>query len=468
MLQRIAFISIFRQEHGGGEGRVAHEMARHFASEYAAAMICPGDRTDLDEDESGLKVLTIRSSGEGSVSMPLLSQQNTRRIFDFLDHFQPNIVHAHDPALIGVIGQVWAKMHGVPFVHTAHLLPTKALDFGAREVVRIPANFLTDYVTTEFLANFYLNSDAIIALNQNAMREMRTFGYQSKLFVIPNGRHLQTYRRCRCADTSANEKVLTFIGFINRRKNQSYLLEMFRRLKGSYRLQLIGEALEPVYVKQLNDFIEENGLQGVEFLGAVNHRDIPAYLEKSHALVSASKMEVQSLVVIEALASGTPVIGLSNETMDELVDDRVGCRLPRNAEPAAFAACVERICNLPQPEYERMCQAARARVKHLDWDNVMRQTVEVYCTLLSERPTIPRVDWARLQGIVARVPSERVRSVLMERMAAMAANVSKVNRVSRQTWLMVGITMLGSLIAYLFLRRPFRFRNPFSKGRSQF
>ena len=45
---------------------------------------------------------------------------------------------------------------------------------------------------------------------------------------------------------------------------------------------------------------------------------IPNYLERAHVFPSASKMEVQSLVVIEALASGTPVVGLSNETIDEL------------------------------------------------------------------------------------------------------------------------------------------------------
>ncbi len=45
---------------------------------------------------------------------------------------------------------------------------------------------------------------------------------------------------------------------------------------------------------------------------------------KTHAFVSASKMEVQSLAIIEALASGSPVIGLGNETVDELVDETNG------------------------------------------------------------------------------------------------------------------------------------------------
>jgi len=54
-------------------------------------------------------------------------------------------------------------------------------------------------------------------------------------------------------------------------------------------------------------------------MGEIPYHQIPQILEKTHVLVSASKMEVQSLVIIEALTSGTPVVGLANETIDELI-----------------------------------------------------------------------------------------------------------------------------------------------------
>ncbi len=68
-------------------------------------------------------------------------------------------------------------------------------------------------------------------------------------------------------------------------------------------------------------------------------------LAQTHAFVSASKMEVQSLAIIEALASGSPVIGLGNETVDELVDETNGVRLPNDTSAEEFAAAIRSVCD---------------------------------------------------------------------------------------------------------------------------
>ena len=109
---------------------------------------------------------------------------------------------------------------------------------------------------------------------------------------------------------------------------------------------------------------------------------IPACLARAHAFVSASRLEVQSLTVIEALASGTPVVGLANETIDELVDDTVGRRLPADAAPDEFARSVEQICRVPQAEYDQLCRQARARVALMDWTQVVDATAAAYEALV--------------------------------------------------------------------------------------
>jgi glycosyltransferase involved in cell wall biosynthesis len=86
-------------------------------------------------------------------------------------------------------------------------------------------------------------------------------------------------------------------------------------------------------------------------------------------------MEVQSLVIIEALASGTPVVGLSNETVDELVDASDGIRLSKDASPREFAAAVHKICELGEAEYRKLCENSRSRVNTLDWSIVMEKTL---------------------------------------------------------------------------------------------
>jgi glycosyltransferase involved in cell wall biosynthesis len=134
---RIAIISMFEEGFGGGSGRVAHDMAYHFAAEHDVALICPGDRTAEHENTAGLRVLEIVSVGEGHLRIPSLSNKNVDRMYDFLDDFAPDIVHAHDPTSLSLIGQVWAKIHSVPFFYTSHVLPSQAIDFGSSDYLKV-------------------------------------------------------------------------------------------------------------------------------------------------------------------------------------------------------------------------------------------------------------------------------------------------------------------------------------------
>jgi glycosyltransferase involved in cell wall biosynthesis len=391
-------------------------------------------------------------------------------MFDFLDAFSPDVVHAHEPTLIGLIGQIWAKMHLIPFVHTSHVLPAKVLEFGAADAldVKLLQGSLGESVTRRALTDFYGNCDAIIALNLPALTAFRQFGYQGKVFVIPNGRDLARYANCVPADTGVAEKTLSFIGYISERKNQTYLIDAHQHLPERYKLLLIGRALNPDYGRHLRQYCEARGLKSVVFVGQVPHEQIPSHLERTHVFVSASKMEVQSLVVIEALASGTPVVGLSNETTIELVDDKVGCRLPQDATPEEFAACVERICTLPQTQYEELCWNARDRVSHLDWSNVIDQTVAAYRELLEDQQSITRQEGAVLADLVSFLPSGEVRDILTDQITSARGEPGPIarflmglslgqrwralKRVPGSTWLLAGATIVASLIGYLFMK----------------
>jgi glycosyltransferase involved in cell wall biosynthesis len=466
----VVFISLFKPGLGGGEGRVAHELARHFAAQHDVVLICPADRTGLYTEDSNLRILGIQSAGNGEFHMPALSGKTVRSMFDFLDAFSPDVVHAHEPTLIGLIGQIWAKMHLVPFVHTSHVLPAKVLSFGATDAldVKLLQGSLGESVTRRALTDFYDNCDAIIALNLPALTAFRQFGYQGRVFVIPNGRDLARYADCAVADAGAAEKTLSFIGYISERKNQAYLIDAHQHLSEDYKLLLIGRPLNPDYGRHLREYCEARGLANVVFVGQVPHEQIPSHLERTHAFVSASKMEVQSLVVIEALASGTPVVGLSNETTIELVDDKVGCRLPQGATPREFAACVERICTLPQSQYEELCRNARDRVSHLDWSDVIDQTVAAYRELLEDQPSITKQEGAVFADLVSFLPSGEVRDILIDQIKSARGEPGPIarflmglslgqrwralKRVPGSTWLLAGATIVASLIGYLFMK----------------
>jgi hypothetical protein len=200
--------------------------------------------------------------------------------------------------------------------------------------------------------------------------------------------------------------------------------------------------------------VRENGLDNVTITGKVAHSEIPAYLERTHVMVSASRLEVQSLAIIESLASGTPVIGLSNETVDELVDEQVGVRLPGDASPEQFARQVERLCSLPPDEYERLCLNARQRVSGMDWDDVLELTAQAYETVIQARPRPASLQSQPLARLLAHLPPGKVRRLVKRQTKAFSARYKRVRRVTGKTWLFAGVNVLTSLVAHPFMRAP--------------
>ena len=466
---KIVFTSIFRSGSGGGGGRVAHELAQQFSRDHEVVIICPADRTGYFPGENGLPVFGIRSAGDAEFQMPDLSSSSVRDLFDFLDDFKPDIVHAHEPALIGLIGQVWARMNSVPFVHTSHVLPTKAVDFGTTDKINVPASLanspISEFAIHSILANFFTNCDALIALNQSAYDSIRDFGYSGPVFIVPNGRVLTHYSSKQIADINSEQKILIFVGFLNERKNQHYLLKAMKYLPENYLLRLIGKPLHLDYKEKLDKYIKKHKLTNVEFVGQIEHEQIPVFLESAHVFTSASTMEVQSLVVIEALASGTPVVGLSNETIDELVSDDVGAWLFKNKKPSEFADQIMRICSMPEDQYGEICQNARDRVAHLDWSNVVETTTLAYREILTIKLFMSEDESDMLNSLVSFftlgelreyllsvIADVRKRSPAQRRYLKVPRWLQSWIRVPSSTWIISGITIFVSVIGFLFMR----------------
>jgi len=383
---RVVFTTFFSESKGGGIGRVSYEIAQAFAQQgHKTILICPGKKTQLKKVAPHLEYLQIRSIIEGDIAIPYLTMPNLKFLFNFLEEFSPQIVHGHDFGPLTLTAQFWVINHKIPFIYTTHVLPTKPADFAIGEFSKSLKRLMDTTLMKKYFFLFFKNCDALIALNKYIQKDIIEYGFRGKVFTIPNGRYLSSYQRCCPAKLSEKQKQLTFIGYLSTRKNQKYLCRVMEYLPENFVLNLIGVPINPKYLQELKTYVQKKSLKNVNFLGEVPYEKIPGLLEKTHVFVSASKMEVQSLVIIEALASGTPVVGLSNETVSEFIDDSVGFLLGKEAHPRTFAKKVKKICSLSQKEYEFLCNNAQKRVAHLDWPDIVKQTEMVYQKLIKEK-----------------------------------------------------------------------------------
>jgi len=373
---KILVVSSHEQEFGGGEGRAAFEFAVELSRRHDVALMYPGRGPRVLPEGARLRIYTIRSL---DYTLPALTGRELVGIVRFLDEFRPDAVHSHTPWFLGAIVQAWAFVRGVPFFYTGHELPSRIVEWGLVRYLRgFLQSSLLHVLARTYLVSFCRHCTGVVALNRAAADDIRGIGYRGPLYVIPNGRALAMYDGTGPADITAREKVLTFVGDFGPRKNQKYLVTMMQYLPEEYRLRLVGHDVDHRYRREIDSVMEPGLRRRVTFTGKLDHSQIPAELARTHLWVSASLMEVQSLAVLEALASGTPVLGLANETIDELVDAEVGGRLDRSCSPRQFAEAVRALCETDAASYGRMSGAARRRAQPFDWAHAMDLTERMY------------------------------------------------------------------------------------------
>jgi len=380
---KIVYSTANFQTAGGGEARVAYEMSEAFSKNHTVLLVSPGFTNTTYDLHPNLTKLEFKSTGYEEFLIPHITPKNLSFLYFHLDQFKPDIIHSHDNTPLSAIVQAWARSRSVPFIFTSHELFKRRTEFGISEISKALTVLFDSRIIRNYYLDFFRNCDGVIALNETAKKDIIDYGYTGRIFIIHNGRNLKQYATLKLPDISSTERSLISIGWISERKNQLFLIQAMEYLPKNYSLHIIGGALNEKYAQKLYSYVSSHHLSNVHFIGRVSPEAIPSWLERSHLLISSSKMEVQSLVVLEALASGRPIVGLSNETIDELISDTVGKRLPADTDPQTYAHQIQKLCSISPSKYLTLCKNARKLVHGYDWTDVINKTIPAYESVIA-------------------------------------------------------------------------------------
>ncbi len=446
---KVLIVTSYTREARGGEARVPWELAPALSGKIETAILSPGQKHGTEELENNLKNIQYKAYevDEGSVGIPDFSRKSVKNLFKSLDDYNPDLIHIHDVGFFNYLVQIWAAKNKKVVFFTSHLLPTRYTEFGDLEFLFKSVRKILNMSVRPYLRMFYENVDVVVALNKYAEKDIREFGYNGDIEIIPNGRDLEKLYRQKVADIDDEEKNLVFIGSLCKRKNEKYLVKMMRYLPENYKLHLIGGALNQKYKEDLEDLIENRNMnKQIKLHGQIDHSKIPSILSEKHVFVSASVMEVQSLVIVEALASGTPVVGLENETVKELIDDKVGRKLASDSSYEEFAYAVKEVCSMDSEKYGSMVEECRERVSHMDWDKVTERTLKIYQSYIEEI----KHDNKRFSRLVEFLP-DNFRKMFENRKSN---KIDKKQRIPLRVAIISGILFVASTLVVLMLKFP--------------
>ncbi len=290
--------------------------------------------------------------------------------------YQPNIIHTHWIIPNGLAGACVNLIFKTPHVTSIHGTDvTISSDNPVLSMmIRIISRFTTSITTNSSFTGKKLS--AIIP------------GY-GPFATIPMGIY--------CEPCTGPEKkvaretdVILFVGRLIDWKGVNILVSSMKKVRDTVRnarLVIVGDGPER---KSLADRVKELGLEdSVTFTGQVSDEELKDYYSRASVFVLPSitvnnQTEGLGVVLLEAMASGIPVIGSNTGGIPDIIEDKVNGLLVPPGDPDALAEAIIRIFE-DRDLADRFREAGLETVKgRFSWDKISDQFIEVYREVLHE------------------------------------------------------------------------------------
>lgn len=231
--------------------------------------------------------------------------------------FNPDVLHIHTEFSMGIFAQFAARKLKKPIVYTLHTMYDDYLFYVA------PHKFGQKMVKPA--AHLYFRSTAnkateIIGPSLKVVEFLRRCGVERHINIIPNTVDLSDFlpQNVSPDDISSVRKTLgiregdtaiCFVGRLGKEKSIDTLIEFFaQNCKGNkqYKLFIIGDGPEKNNLaRQIQDL---DVTSQVKLLGRIEHASLPPYYHACDLFATASLSEMNSISMLEAMASGLYVL----------------------------------------------------------------------------------------------------------------------------------------------------------------
>jgi len=307
--------------------QVVQELNVGGAERVVAALV-----TRLRAEGDQVAVATARSTmpelaGVTTTPLPLIERRLARvpaaalSLRRALGRERPAVVHAHNPAMALVTALATARGRATPAIVTMHGVPDE--DYaGAARVLRLSG-----------LPVVACGPGVADALAQNGLRVVETI-VNGVSAADPSAPAIELKRRLGVG----RAPVVVSVGRLVPQKNHALALQAFATVP-SAALVVVGDGPLRGELAALADSLEIG--ERVHFTGTRN--DARELIAASDALLLSSEWEGLPLVLLEALASGTPVVATAVRGVRELVRDGETALLAPPGDAQALAAAVSRV-----------------------------------------------------------------------------------------------------------------------------
>lgn len=291
-----------------------------------------------------------------------------------LQEFKPDIIHCATPFNLGLYGLHYAKKHKIPVVASYHTHFDQYLQYYKIQWV--------EGMLWRYLGWFHQTCRKIYVPSMSTLDYLRDRGF-SNLEVWSRGVDVSRFHPdvdrdavLRRAGANPDKFSLLYVGRLAPEKSVDVLVEAYEklpaRLKGQTELILAGDG--PLYKEMAETYKDRTDMR---FLGFVEGRELADLFAAADLFVFPSATETFGNVVLEAMASGTAVIGAKAGGVQDTVRHMENGWLCPVGDSSAFADAITTL--LDNGDLRRQISAAGREYSTLQtWDSIFSRLLNSY------------------------------------------------------------------------------------------
>ncbi|CAG9622440.1 glycosyltransferase family 4 protein [Sutcliffiella rhizosphaerae] len=285
--------------------------------------------------------------------------------------FKPDIIHIATPFNIGLCGLHFAKKLGIPVVGSYHTDFDKYLEY-------YDLQFLSK-ILWRYMHWFHRSMRKIFVPSTATQEHLRKHGF-TNTSIWPRGVDCAVFqpdfspKKLKQKYHIKEKYLLTYVGRLAPEKDVALLPRIQASLpefiKNNVHWLLVGDG---PFKQELSNLTTKN----MTFTGFLSGNGLAEVYAASDLFVFPSATETFGNVVLESLASGTPVIAANAGGVKTIVQQGITGYLCPEKNPHAFASSVTSLL-LDKEKREEMAIAAREYALKQSWDAIFNRLLEDY------------------------------------------------------------------------------------------
>jgi alpha-1,6-mannosyltransferase len=359
---------------GGGVRTYLRHKRQHIldSTPHRHLLVVPGDRDAVEFERGGRAITATIASPKvpGSPHYRLLLRNDAVR--SVLAEHAPDLIECQDAYNLPWVAIGHAKRHPRTALVAAYCtdFPTVYAERPLSNWLGRPAGAVAARICYAYCARLYRRFDAVYAMSENGgAAKLRALGV-AEVDVVPLGVELGQFspekrdgRLSNRLGLEGDQPLLIYVGRLDIEKRPQIVVEAFRRLPES-----LGAALLLLGDGPLREEFAGREHERIFAPGYCRDRDdLAGWLASADLYVSAMADETFGISIIEAQASGLPVVGVAAGAMVDRVPQGLG--LVGEVDDAAVMA--SNIVRVLQGDTAAMGERARAHALQFSWDRSM-------------------------------------------------------------------------------------------------